>query len=315
MKWTRCGFLFLYVLTVPAIFCGMVCPVPSHAQEDEGYRALRGDGVAVYFPEDLYTAAGEILDFYPETRIAAENVFGWIMDRNVSIVLVGETSTFEMSAGSAEIVAYAVPGRRLVVIDYRKLQSHPFTLRSVVMHELFHLLLHRYIPEGVLPVWFEEGVCQWASDGMGEIISGADGGFDSAVIRGDLLPLRFLARSFPRDPAGMRLAYQQSKNIIIYLVETYGRNTLADILAAMKNGKDFDSALEGSLGISVGRFEEEWLASLQGGDAWMRFISDSLYGFLFAFAGGLCVAGFIRVIIRKRRAYKEYEHEEQMQDR
>ncbi len=303
----------LYLLTVATIFCGMVCLVSSHAYGRQ--MIIRGDGAAVYFPEVLFTAAEEVLDFFPETRAAAENVFGWHMDQDVSIVLFGEHSTFEASAGTAEIVAYAVPQKNLIVVDYRRLQSHPFTLRSVVMHELFHLILHRYIPGEVLPLWFEEGVCQWASDGIGEIISGEGGALDSAVIRGDLLPLRFIERSFPRDPAGMRLAYQQSKRIVIYLVETYGRDALADILTAMKNGNDFDAALQNSLGISVGRFEEEWLGSLKGSAAWMRFIGDYFYGLLFAFAGVLSVAGFIRVIIRKRRAYREYENEETAQDR
>jgi hypothetical protein len=313
MKFRRHRFLLLYLLTVATLFCGMVCLVSSHAHER--HMVLKGDGADVYFPEVLSTAAEEVLDFYPETRAAAESVFGWHMDQDVSIVLVGEHSTFEVSAGTPQIVAYAVPQKNLIVVDYRRLQSHPFTLRSVVMHELFHLLLHRYIPGEVLPLWFEEGVCQWASDGIGEIISGSGGVLDSAVIRGDLLPLRLIESSFPRDPAEMSLAYQQSKSIVIYLVETYGRNALVDILTAMKNGKDFDGALRDSLGISAGRFEEEWLGSLKGSAAWMRFIGDYFYGLLFAFAAVLSVAGFIRVIVRKRRAYREYENEEEPQGR
>jgi hypothetical protein len=313
MKFRSRRFLFLYILTVALVFRGMIPPVSS--DEHGEYGVLTGSGVAVYFPEALHTAALEVLDLYPATRRAAERVFGWPMDRDVSIVLVGEHSTFEMSAGTSEIVAYAVPGKSLIVIDYRRLQAHPFTLPSVVMHELFHLLLHRHIPHGALPLWFEEGVCQWASDGIGEILYDGDVSFDSAVIRGELLPLRFIRSSFPGDPAKMRLAYQQSKRIMIYLVDAHGRDALAGILAGMKNGKDFDAALKDSLGISAGRFEEDWLASVQGGSAWIRVVGDYFYSLLFAFAGGLAVVGFIRVVIKRRRAYRDYENEEQQSDR
>jgi hypothetical protein len=308
MKLTFRRFFSLFALTAAAVFCGMGSVVPVHASD--GHAVLGGSGVTVYFPQFLQGAAEEVSGFYPETRAAAEKVFGWDMDQDVSIVLVGESSSFELSAGTSEVVAFAVPARSLMVIDYWRLKSHPFTLRSVVMHELFHLLLHRHIPEGGLPLWFEEGVCQWASDGLGEIISGGGGVLDFAVIRGDLLPFRFIERSFPRDPVEMRLAYEQSKSVVVYLVDTYGRDALVEILNSMKNGKNFDAALEDVLGISVRRLEEEWRGSLAGSALWLRFIGHHFYGLLFAFAAVLSIAGFMRVILRKRKAFREYEDEE-----
>lgn len=307
--WRRFSGNFLAAAMVVAVICTVPARSPGSGQDN--HMIGTAPGVAVYYPANLHGVAGEIRDSYPEIKAAAENVLGWEMIGTVSIVLAERSSLFEMSAGTPHIVAYAVPRKNLIVVDHQKLQAHPFTLRSVVMHELFHLILHRHIPAGLLPRWFEEGVCQWASDGLGEILSGGRV-LDRAVIRGDLLPFRFIERAFPRDPAAMRLAYEQSKSFVIYLVGLYGRESLMRILESMKAGNSFGSAVEAVLGMSADRIEEDWRNSLTGRDAWISLVAYHLYRLIFGLAAVLAVAGFIRVMIKKRRALREYDEREEM---
>ena len=300
------------VVTAAVFFFGAGGFSPTGAQHRRVVHT--GPGVSVHAPEALAEAAGEVVRSFPEIIASAVGVLGWDMEGDVSIVLPDSSALFEQSAGTSHIVAYAVPGRDLIVIDYWKLQAHPFTLRSVVMHELFHLLLHRHIPSGLLPGWFEEGVCQWASDGLGEILSGGGRMLDRAVIAGELIPLRALEQSFPRDPARLRLAYEQSKSVVTYIAANHGREALIEILSLMKVGGDLDTAMEAVLGKSVRKLEEDWRASLEGPAAWMRMLSHHLHGLLFAFAGIVALVGFIRVIVRKRKALKEYDDEERRAD-
>lgn len=310
MKWTVLKFVSWVPVAAAFFLAGQAGAMGPERHEN---LVLSAPGVAVYFPAPLHRVAGEILDSYPWIRAEAENVFGWDMNDPVTIVLMGRSSAFEMSAGSSSIVAYAVPGRNLMVIDYRKLQNHPFTLRSAVMHELLHLILHRHIRPGLLPRWFEEGVCQWASDGLGEIISGGGSLLDRAVSGGDLIPFRSLERAFPADPAGMRLAYEQSKSFVTYLVGRHGRESLVEILESMKSGFDFHQAVEAALGISAGRLEGDWRASLSRPVAWARVVSRNLYGLVFGLGAVLALVGFIRVTIKKRRALREYDDDEELQ--
>lgn len=111
----------------------------------------------------------------------------------------------------------------------------------------------------------------------------------------------------------MRLAYEQSKSFVTYLVGRHGRESLVEILEAMKAGSDFHRAVEAALGISAGRLEENWRASLSRPVAWARVISGNLYGLVFGFGAVLALIGFIRVTVKKRRALKEYGDDEELQ--
>ncbi len=297
---------FLAAVIAASVVLG-AAPVPAGGLD--GHVVITAPGLEVYFPPALHGPAEGLSASYPEIKAAAEEVLGWDMDRLVSIVLVGKSSFFEMSAGTSHIVAYAVPGRNLIVVDYQKLQSHPFTLRSVVMHELLHLLLHRHIPADSLPRWLEEGVCQWASDGLGEIVAGGEGALDRAVIRGRLPPLGSLEHSFPRGPTAMSLAYEQSKGFVTYLVRNYGRESLIEILHSMKAERDFAAAAQEVLGKSAFQLEQDWRDSLSGPAAWLGFLARHIYGWLFALAALLAIAGFVRAILKKRKALREYEEE------
>ena len=73
-------------------------------------------------------------------------------------------------AGDPLVVAFAVPQRNLIVIDYSKMITHPLSLETTLKHELCHILLHEHIKTEILPRWLDEGLCQWASGGIGEII-------------------------------------------------------------------------------------------------------------------------------------------------
>lgn len=305
-RWVLKTFFFFFVFSV-------FMPMPPAAGKNAvsgGHFTLSAPGVVVYYPEGLHRAAVEVADFYPDIRAAAEGVFGWGLGETVSIALVGRSSLFEMYSGSPGIAAYAVPRRNLIVVDHQKLQSHPLSLRSVVTHELVHLILHEHIPDGLLPRWFEEGICQWVGDGLREASAGGRRAIDLAAARGDLIPFRLIERSFPRDPEMMALAYQQSKSLVTYLVANYGRESLIGILELMKSGRDYDSAVENVLGIPARDLEEEWRGHLSGAVAWIRVVAQNLHGLVFSFAAVVAAIGFVRVVVKRRRALRDYGDED-----
>jgi hypothetical protein len=99
-----------------------------------------------------------------------ENTLEWTIDFKPTIVLVNDSEKFQEMTGNSLIVAYAVSQRNLIVIDHSKMNTKPFSLGSIIKHELCHLLLHDKISKVILPRWLDEGVSQWVSDGIAEII-------------------------------------------------------------------------------------------------------------------------------------------------
>jgi hypothetical protein len=255
----------------------------------------------VAYEPSLEGAAGEVLRLYPELKKELQKIFVWRLDIKPQVVLVKNTQTFRKLFRNELFVAFAVPEKDLIVIDYSRMNRHPFSLRITFKHELCHLLLHRHISNHRLARWFEEGICQWASDGIGEIFIDRSGsGLDAAILAGRVLHLRQLTVKFPRDKPSLMLAYEQSKSVVNYIDRQHGKGTILDLLGRLKNGESMEDAAIKSLGISIEELENDWLAQLESTPRWLVYLADNLYGILFFLAALLTILGFVRRMMRRK---------------
>ena len=269
---------------------------------------LQNDDLIVAYEPSLEGAAGELLRLYPDLKQELEKIFDWGLDIRPQVVLVKNTRNFQKLSRNKLFVAFAVPEKNLIVIDYSRMNLHPFSLRVTFKHELCHLLLHRHISKHRLPKWLEEGICQWASDGIGEIfLDKSWSGLDAAIMADRVLDLRRLAKKFPRDKPSLILAYEQSKSVVNYIDRQYGKGAILDLLGHLKNGEPMEAAVTKSLGISSDELEKDWLSHLESTPRWLVYLADNLYGILFFVAALLTVLGFIRRLMRR----KVWENEEE----
>jgi hypothetical protein len=195
------------------------------------------------------------------------------------------------------------------VIDYSKMKTQPFTLETTLKHELCHLLLHHYVKRVNLPRWLDEGICQWVSDGIAEIILDQGGSvLDEAVLSGRYLSIRSLTERFPQEKRLLLLAYAESKSLVEYMISSYGEERVLSILDSLKEGTNVDAAILENLSISLNDLEMEWHQHLKRKTIWLIYVANHLYTILF-FLGALAVIyGFIRQIIKKR-GYQEKEED------
>ena len=267
--------------------------------------------IVVVYETPLDSAAADVVRIYPQLKQALEEFFGWGLDIRPQVVLVNNTQSFRKLTRSNLFVAFAVPEKRLIVIDYSKMNTHPFTLSVTLKHELCHLMLHRHIARHNLPKWLDEGVCQWVSDGIGEIfVNKGWSGLDSAVMAGRIIPLRRLTDNFPRDRNSLILAYEQSKSLINYVERQYGAQAIMEILDTLKNDATVETALMNRLGVSLRQLEKEWLGHLEDTPRWLVFVASHMYGFLFFLAAVMTALGFIRHRRRRKKKYQEWEEDE-----
>ncbi len=266
---------------------------------------LQSEEVLVQFEKPLENAAKEVADIYPAVKAELENTFKWRLDFRPTVILIKDSKTFQKIVESGLIVAVAVPQKNLIVIDNSKMNVHPFTLEITLKHELCHLMLHHHISEGNLPKWLNEGIAQWSSGGIAEIIMGESRDvLKQASLSGEFISLRGLTDKFPEDKKAVLLAYEESKSIVEYITREFGVSGLLQVLNYLKNGYDVDAAIFKGLSVPFYELENRWHDYLQKRTTWFTYFSNNLYNVLFFLAGLILTYGFIKFLLKKK-AYKD----------
>ena len=270
--------------------------------------------VQVMAEASMKGAAVEALDLYPGVKEDLERKLGLKVAFVPTVVLIKDSRTFRDMAGSDLVVAFAVPEEKIMVIDYSRMSLSPFTLGVTMKHELCHLLLHQYLKGGRIPRWFEEGIAQWVSEGIGEIIMDYQKPrLNEAVLAGRIIPMRALSEFFPADREALTLAYEQSRSIVSYMVERYGLESILNILEAVREGNIWEEAVWGALGISLLDLEGGWRNHLKKRMTWFTYLAGHLYQILFFLAAVALTIGFVRAY-RRKRAYMEQEEDHEREN-
>jgi hypothetical protein len=281
-------------------------PLSSDAFELEEYQ---GPGVVIQFEPQFRKGAMRLASDYPKTRTAVELKLGWRMP-NSPVVVLRTHDAFQEVAGNELVTAFAQPTRNLVVIDYSKMGRFPSDLNDTLVHELVHLVLHHNIDSASLPKWLDEGVAQWVSGGVADIMyTGGKDLFRKAVLSNSLIPLAELTSGFPERPNGLILAYEQSKSFTEFIVRQYGEEKLRLLMWHLQKHGKIEAAVNETFGVSLDSIEQAWKKDLSGGTSWIAYTADHLPWLLFSLAAFITVAGYI-LAKRRLRNYRDEEEGE-----
>jgi Peptidase MA superfamily len=282
--------------------------LPSPALYAEQACIIQADKIVVVFEEPLRFVADEAVNIFPTIKSDLESSLNWTLDFRPTLVLTTNRERFEEMTGSRLVVAYAVPQKNLMVIDYTKMNTTPFSLGTIIKHELCHLLLHNRVNNGRLPKWLDEGISQLASDGIAEIMMSRKASIlDKAVLSKKLLSMESLSQSFPRDQESLLLAYEESKSFVEFINHEFGREGVLALLGHLQSGSELDGAVLKSFSIPFDELERRWHTQLRKKINWFTYLANNLYTILFFLAALITIAGFVRMMIRKRR-YGEDEY-------
>ncbi len=292
----------------------LLCSAPAGSAAAYELNTLKGPGLTVLFDESLESAARKVISLYPELTGELEASIGWRIMEPPTVALINDRRAFQAMVGVDYVVGVAVPSKQLIIIDYTTTTARPFSLRTILKHELCHLLLHEYIDSSRLPRWLDEGVAQWTSDGVAEIVMKRNRFMVHRAIRtGNILPLSHLDRSFPGSEQGMLLAYEKSKSVVEYIIQRHGPSGLRAILQELRWGESIDGALSRALGFSLEELEARWHESLRGRGSWIAYWSYHVYELLFFMAALLSVVAFLRYLKRKRD-YSRFDDDDDYDD-
>jgi hypothetical protein len=271
---------------------------PIHA---ENLAVTEDNDVIIRYDQPLKNAAKEVIELYPRIKQELKGILGWEIDFKPSIVLIRENAKFQEIIANPYIIAFAIPHKDLIVIDYSKMNVSPFTLGVTLKHEMCHVLLGRNIPSERLPRWLNEGFCQWVTGGVGELmIDDKQPNLNKASLSHRLIPLSLLSRNFPVDRDQLILAYEESKNVVEYMVTEHGQRGVVSIMNSLKEGDAIDEATRKGLSISLDEFEKRWIQYLQQRVTWIGYVAANIYTILLFAAALLTICGFLRIIIKRR---------------
>ncbi|NWF52729.1 MAG: hypothetical protein HXY47_06560 [Nitrospirae bacterium] len=264
-------------------------------------KILQSSEVIVIFEEHQEVAAKEIAKIYPSIKSELGETLKWRIDFKPTVLLDKGGKTIKRNTGTNMFVGYAMPNRNLIVLDTSRVYAKPFSLKSTLKHELCHLLINRNIENP--PRWIDEGVCQWISGGIDELLrEDSKKILQEAIISNNLLSIRELI-NFPQEKTV--LAYEESKSIVEYIEREFGKEGLLQILAYLKEGYSIDDSLQKGILNTTLELEEKWLKNVKKKKGWLPYLSNNLYGILFFFAALITVYGFMRMLKKKKEQLDE----------
>lgn len=137
----------------------------------------------------------------------------------------------------------------------------------LIPHEMLHILLYRRLGKGYdsLPLWLREGLAK-----MVELSPDADAErvVRQAIAKGTSIPFRDLCQTFPSEAGAAYLSYAQSFLFVRYLIETYGKSALNELLRTYADGIGCEQGVVKVYGKSLSTLEYEWRVTLGGGILW-----------------------------------------------
>ncbi len=170
------------------------------------------------------------------------------------------------------------------------------SIQKVVPHEVGHVMISRAVGPALpqLPLWLNEGIAEYVA---GQRAAQVDPVALRAVGRGSALRLADLDPAFRRRDAA--LAYARSASLVNFLVAERGERVIADLLAALRASRDFDSALQQATGFTSPELESAWRSSVARRWRWPLFVRSGSW--ILTIMLVLFFVGLVRHLRERRR--------------
>lgn len=225
-------------------------------------------GLAYRFANELPRVAHPIsfgqalLDHGLHSLEFLERDTGIAVERQIHIYVYGDRDDFfaALEPGAKEWTGgRAFPSYNIILIDIAP-DSLEWGKRAVA-HEITHLVIHQRIrsPLGELslPPLIDEGLAvYYESPGAPEPQFALP--LKRAIQSDSLIALRALTRAFSADPQIANLSYAQSYSVVDFIFRRYGRDKMAQLLQAFKQGGFYDDILIQVLGVNLDDLEIVW---------------------------------------------------------
>ncbi|MBA3450117.1 MAG: hypothetical protein H0T18_02760 [Chloroflexia bacterium] len=223
---------------------------------------LSGPNVTVYTYDADPAFQQEILDSAERTITSLAESYSVELEQPVRIwAYAGKDDLYGALAPNSEpwIAGAAYPGLHMIMAILPP--GDHGEVKRVVSHEISHQVLHQATdnPFNSPPQWLDEGLATyWQESGRDRFYSYAL----EIAATGEVPPLRTLNGNFPYDRDGATAAYSFSLSAVMYILDTWGDEGMAKLLATFEEGITYEDAVQQGLGISFDELDRQWREDL-----------------------------------------------------
>ena len=132
---------------------------------------------------------------------------------------------------------------------------------QAVPHELTHWVVHQvtFNDYGAgLPTWLDEGLATYIQGATPEYQTA----LNSAIQNNQLISVRSLSSPFSAITEQALLSYGESQSIVTFLIQTYGKDKMDQLLNVFQQGATYDDALKQVYGFDQDGLDALWRQSL-----------------------------------------------------
>ncbi len=260
----------------------------------------------VYCPED----AGVIPGFEQQIGSLIPNVermIGVGLRDTVTFVITPTPSEWSRVTGGVPLWAHGIafPDRGTTILKSPRFGLPYGSLEKTAIHEYVHLLLETGAPQAAYPRWFNEGVAQLAA-GQVEFVDQQT--VARAAAGGRLLTFWQIESLMGMSERDARLGYAQSVIAVQRLHSQIGWSGIANLVHAVRTGRDFSEAYQSLTGRRLTEFEVECVATIREDykttllgdtDLWFSLALIFLFGF-----------GGVALYLKRKRTLQRWREED-----
>ena len=133
-------------------------------------------------------------------------------------------------------------------------------VEGTISHEMAHVVvgLATDNPYAELPRWLDEGLAMVSE---GELLTDNRRALEDAVRRNALISVRSLS-GYTGDPEEVDLFYGEVYSLADFILKTYGKEKMAQLLSAVREGLYQEEALQQVYGFGLDELDTQWRQSL-----------------------------------------------------
>ncbi|MBM3189484.1 MAG: hypothetical protein FJZ90_12260 [Chloroflexi bacterium] len=233
-----------------------------YTDTNQDWLTLSGDGMELLWYGRDEQAAERLLQEGEEALRRLQDEVGVAVERIVFVYVYNSArdmvvATSERGEGYDEMVTTLG-----VVVDEDTLLllgTHRDAERTLA-HELSHIVvgLRTDNPFTDLPRWLDEGLAMYAE---GQLPPDNQAALERAVRRDELLSVRSLT-SYTGQADQVDLFYGEACSVVSFLLHTYGREKMTELLSVFSEGARQENALQQVYGFGLDELDARWRASL-----------------------------------------------------
>ncbi|MBN1780603.1 hypothetical protein JW948_05710 [bacterium] len=239
---------------------------------DAGPSSRQYDNVILEANEKDWAFGEEVVQLIQKEQGLLEKTFGTGFRCRVHVLIAHTEQEFRYMTGGRIPdwgAAAADPQNGVIYLKSPRIFRWQGEFRTIVVHELSHVMLGQAVYPHPVPKWFDEGLALYHS---GELGIGSTLHLSRAILTSQVLTLAEIddILFYRRDKA--MLAYREALSAVELIIQDYGPEVLPRFILAFRDGQPVERAMERITGENLVAFERRWMDYIRKKYVWVAVL-------------------------------------------